>query len=103
MDTDEWVQGQELGAACQLAMTTETADLFQHSTDRRLVADNSLPNYDEGGGAAFAQAASSQLPPLHRVAGSAASGAGRVATRRASTHTRVAATEAFLCASQAAP
>jgi dienelactone hydrolase len=47
MEADEWVVGEDLDAARQLAETIEHADLFLYPGDRHLFADDSLPDYDE--------------------------------------------------------
>jgi dienelactone hydrolase len=49
MDADEWVvRDGDLDIARQLVETTKDAELFLYPGDRHLVADNSLPDYDEG-------------------------------------------------------
>lgn len=49
MDADEWVveEDGDLDAARRLAGTVESADLLLYPGDRRLCADDSLPDYDE--------------------------------------------------------
>jgi dienelactone hydrolase len=47
MDADEWVLGEDLDVARQLAETVEGAELFLYPGDRHLFADNSLPDYEE--------------------------------------------------------
>ncbi len=47
MEADEWAM-EDLPAARELVETIEGAELFLYPGDRHLLADNSLPDYDEG-------------------------------------------------------
>jgi len=55
MDADPWALEGDIDAARKIAQTVEGAALFLYPGDKHLVADDSLPSYDEGAAALLMQ------------------------------------------------
>jgi dienelactone hydrolase len=72
MDADEWVlpPNQDLDAARQLSETVASAELFLYPGNRHLVADHSLPDYDEKAAALLLDRVLSFLDRIAQPSGS---------------------------------